>query len=187
MNDGRNSISLKQTPWARRPPGDKRRVRLAKKKSDFPSASALSDSSISSSPSLSSSFFCQVPGDRHHLPLKRIGCHVQKKPAVAVLVDESVFSAFETAVNEHSEIQTLANESLMKAREFVFSSEFQGQLPGNEDFIRILYRLYFDREPGAEELSGWVQMLEDGASLEEIVNGFAASDEFKAIVNAMKE
>jgi len=102
-------------------------------------------------------------------------------------VDESVFSAFETAVNEHSEIQTLANESLMKAREFVFSSEFQGQLPGNEDFIRILYRLYFDREPGAEELSGWVQMLEDGASLEEIVNGFAASDEFKAIVNAMKE
>ncbi|MER1993729.1 MAG: DUF4214 domain-containing protein, partial [Eubacteriales bacterium] len=35
-------------------------------------------------------------------------------------------------------------------------------MPGNEDFIRILYRLYFDREPGAEELSGWVQMLEDG-------------------------
>ncbi len=73
------------------------------------------------------------------------------------------------------------------AYEFIFSSEFQSKLPGNEDFIRILYKLYFDREPGAEELAGWVTMLEDGASLEEIVNGFAASDEFKAIVNAMKE
>ena len=73
------------------------------------------------------------------------------------------------------------------ARELVFSAEFQGKLPGNEEFIRILYRLYFDREPGAEELAGWVKMLEDGASLEEIVNGFAGSEEFKGIVNAMKE
>ena len=27
---------------------------------------------------------------------------------------------------------------------------------GNGGHIRILYRLYFDREPGAEEFSGWV-------------------------------
>ena len=73
------------------------------------------------------------------------------------------------------------------AYEFIFSSEFQEKLPGNEEFIRILYRLYFDREPGADELAGWVTMLENGASLEEIVNGFAGSAEFKAIVNAMKE
>ncbi|MER2152059.1 MAG: DUF4214 domain-containing protein, partial [Candidatus Limivicinus sp.] len=72
------------------------------------------------------------------------------------------------------------------AREFVFSAEFQEKLPGNEEFIRILYRLYFDREPGAEELSGWVQMLEGGMSLDEVVNGFAGSDEFKVIVNGMK-
>ena len=72
------------------------------------------------------------------------------------------------------------------AYEFVFSPEFQEKLPGNEEFIRILYRLYFDRVPGAEELSVWVQMLEGGASLEEIVDGFAGSDEFKAIVNEMK-
>ena len=69
----------------------------------------------------------------------------------------------------------------------MFSAEFQNQLPGNEEFIRILYRLYFDREPGAEELSGWVTMLENGASLEEIVNGFAGSAEFKAIVKTLKE
>ena len=57
---------------------------------------------------------------------------------------------------------------------------------GERGCIRILYRLYFDREPGAEELAGWVKMLENGASLEEIVNGFAGSDEFKTIVNEMK-
>ena len=73
------------------------------------------------------------------------------------------------------------------AYEFIFSPEFQEKLPGNEEFIRILYRLYFDREPGAEEFSGWVQMLEGGTTLEEIVNGFAASDEFKMIVNGLKE
>ena len=73
------------------------------------------------------------------------------------------------------------------AYEFIFSPEFQNQLPGNEEFIRILYRLYFDREPGTEELAGWVEMLGNGATLDVIVNGFAASDEFKAIVNGMKE
>lgn len=73
------------------------------------------------------------------------------------------------------------------AYEFVFSPEFQGRLPGNEEFIRILYKLYLNREPGAEELSGWVEMLEGGTGLEEIVKGFAESAEFKAIVNSMKE
>ena len=71
------------------------------------------------------------------------------------------------------------------AYEFIFSDEFQNNLPGNEDFIRILYRLYLNREAGTEELAGWVEMLESGASLEEIVNGFATSAEFKAIINIM--
>ena len=72
------------------------------------------------------------------------------------------------------------------AYEFIFSAEFQNNLPGNEDFIRILYKLYLNREPGADELAGWVSMLENGANLVDIVNGFAASEEFKAIVNGMK-
>ena len=73
------------------------------------------------------------------------------------------------------------------AYEFIFSDEFQSKLPGNEAFIRILYRLYLNREPGAEEAAGWTAMLENGASLEDIVNGFAGGDEFRAIVNGMKE
>ena len=73
------------------------------------------------------------------------------------------------------------------AYEFVFSPEFQNRLPGNEAFIRILYRLYLNREPNAEELAGWVAMLEGGTSLEEIVKGFADGAEFRAIVREMKE
>ena len=72
------------------------------------------------------------------------------------------------------------------AYEIIFSAEFQNNLPGNEAFIRILYRLYFNRDADPEGLAGWIAMLENGASLEEIVNGFATSEEFKAIVNEMK-
>ncbi len=73
------------------------------------------------------------------------------------------------------------------AYEFVFSTEFQNQLPGNEEFIRIMYKLYLNREPGAEELAGWLEMLESGTGLEEIVKGFAESAEFRTIVNGMKD
>ena len=73
------------------------------------------------------------------------------------------------------------------AYEFIFSDEFRNNLPGNEAFIRILYKLYLNREPNAEELAGWTVMLENGAGLEEVVNGFATSAEFKAVVNEMKK
>ena len=71
--------------------------------------------------------------------------------------------------------------------DFIFSPEYQEQLPGNEAFITTLYQAYLGREPDPEGLAGWVQKLEDGTSLEEIVNGFAGSAEFKTIVNSMKE
>ena len=73
------------------------------------------------------------------------------------------------------------------AYEFVFSPEFQNQLPGNEELIRILYRLYLNREPGAEELAGWIEMLDGGAGLDEVLKGFAESAEFRAIMREMKE
>ena len=73
------------------------------------------------------------------------------------------------------------------AYEFVFSPEFQGKIPGNEELIKILYKLYLNREPGAEELAGWIEMLEGGAGLDEVLKGFAESAEFRAIVREMKE
>ena len=38
----------------------------------------------------------------------------------------------------------------------------------------------------AEGLAGWVQALDSGMRLEDIINGFANSAEFKTIVNGMK-
>ena len=73
------------------------------------------------------------------------------------------------------------------AYEFVFSPEFQGKLPGNEELVKILYRLYLNREPGAEELAGWIEMLDSGAGLDEVLKGFAESAEFRAIMREMKE
>ena len=73
------------------------------------------------------------------------------------------------------------------AYNFVFSPEFQSKLLGNEQFIRILYRLYLYREADAEGLAGWIEELESGVSLQEIVVGFADSPEFKAVVRSMKE
>ena len=73
------------------------------------------------------------------------------------------------------------------AYEFVFSPEFQGKIPGNEELIKILYKLYLNREPGAEELAGWIEMLDGGAGLDEVLKGFAESAEFRAIMREMKE
>ena len=63
----------------------------------------------------------------------------------------------------------------------------RAKLPGNEEFIKILYRLYLNREADAEGLALWTAQLGNGASLDEIMNGFAGSSEFKAILNGMKK
>ena len=72
------------------------------------------------------------------------------------------------------------------AHDFIFSDEFQGKLPGNEAFIRILYRLYLYRDADEEGLAAWVAQLESGVGLKAVVNGFAGSDEFMSKVNGMK-
>ena len=41
------------------------------------------------------------------------------------------------------------------------------------------------REPDEEGLAGWVSQLDDGVSLETILDGFAASAEFAAVVNGL--
>ena len=55
------------------------------------------------------------------------------------------------------------------AHDFIFSDEFQGKLPGNEAFIRILYKLYLYRDADAEGLAAWVAQLESGVGLEAVL------------------
>ncbi len=104
---------------------------------------------------------------------------------------------YETVLSREGDEEGIANYTALVmdgkktpkrvAYEFVFSPEFQNQLPGNEELIRILYRLYLNREPGAEELAGWIEMLDGGAGLDEVLKGFAESAEFRAIMREMKE
>ena len=72
------------------------------------------------------------------------------------------------------------------AGEIIFSEEFRGRMPGNEDLVRILYRVYLGREADEEGLANWIGQLDSGVSLETILNGFAGSEEFAAVVNGLK-
>ena len=72
------------------------------------------------------------------------------------------------------------------AREIILSEEFRGRMPGNEDLVRILYRIYLGREADEEGLANWAGQLDSGVTLETVLNGFAGSEEFAAVVNGLK-
>ena len=95
--------------------------------------------------------------------------------------------ADEAGLNDYTQqIATGAKSAKQIAHSFVFSNEFQGKHLSNEDIVRVLYRLYLYREADAEGLAGWVEQLDAGTSLSDVVNGFAQSAEYKAVINGMK-
>ena len=61
---------------------------------------------------------------------------------------------------------------------FIFSQEFYNRDTSDEEFVTILYRAFFDREPDAGGFAGWMQKLKDGASRYEVLDGFLYSMEF---------
>ena len=73
------------------------------------------------------------------------------------------------------------------ARGFLFSGEFQGRNIGNEELVKILYRVYLNREADAEGLAAWTQKLNEGTSLQELLNTFSRTSEFKAVVKNMAQ
>ncbi len=60
-------------------------------------------------------------------------------------------------------------------------------MPGNEEMVRILYRLYLYRDADEAGLAEWVGQLNGGVTLESVVEGFANSKEFRKITNEMKK
>ncbi len=64
------------------------------------------------------------------------------------------------------------------ARGFIFSPEFINQEKSNEDFVKVLYRAFFDREADTAGFSDWTTKLNAGTSREEVLNGFLYSAEF---------
>ena len=64
------------------------------------------------------------------------------------------------------------------ARGFLYSPEFLGKNVSNEDFVRTLYRTFFDREADTDGLNGWVAVLDNGGSKEGVIEGFINSTEW---------
>jgi len=64
------------------------------------------------------------------------------------------------------------------ATSFIFSDEFINRYTTNEDFVTILYRAFFNREPDSAGYSGWLNALYDGTSRSDVLNGFTSSQEF---------
>ena len=64
------------------------------------------------------------------------------------------------------------------ARGFLYSPEFLNKGVTNEEFVSTLYRTFFDREPDQAGFNAWVEALNNGASKEEVIEGFINSTEW---------
>ena len=78
-------------------------------------------------------------------------------------------------------ILTGRNTAKQAAFGFVFSSEFQNKHLSDTDFIKVMYRVFLDREADASGLSAWGNVLRGGGNREHVFNGFADSPEFREI------
>ena len=64
------------------------------------------------------------------------------------------------------------------ARGFLYSPEFLNKECTNEEFVAVLYRTFFDREPDQDGFNAWVGVLNNGTSKEEVIEGFINSTEW---------
>ena len=63
--------------------------------------------------------------------------------------------------------------------EFFLSPEMEGYNFSNEDFVNRLYLTFMDREADTDGLNFWVDILNKGATRQEVVYGFTRSPEFE--------
>lgn len=67
------------------------------------------------------------------------------------------------------------------ARGFFFSKEFKDKKLSNEDYIKVLYRVMFNREADQGGFDGWMRDLERGMTREFVYAGFANAAEFTKV------
>lgn len=70
------------------------------------------------------------------------------------------------------------------AHGFVFSQEFLNRNTSNEEFVKIMYRTFLDREYDQAGLEDWVGQLNAGVGREQVFHGFAGSVEFHNLMVA---
>ena len=71
------------------------------------------------------------------------------------------------------------------ARGFLFSNEFKAKNVSSEELVRILYRVYMNRDADPEGLKTWTEKLDNGTSLKDLLDAFAKTNEFKKVVSEM--
>ncbi len=64
---------------------------------------------------------------------------------------------------------------------FVFSPEFTARNLSDSDFITVMYRVFFNREPDSGGQTYWVNILKAGRSRMDVLRGFVSSPEFASI------
>ena len=68
------------------------------------------------------------------------------------------------------------------AKSFFLSAEYLNKNTSDAKYITTLYRTFMDREPEAGGVEYWQNVLNIGATREQILEGFADSAEFKGIM-----
>jgi hypothetical protein len=71
-----------------------------------------------------------------------------------------------------------ANVGADVAEGFIFSPEFTRTVISDEEYMRILYKAFFNRDPDAAGLAGWLEVLNGGTTRVDVLNGFIYSIEF---------
>jgi len=66
----------------------------------------------------------------------------------------------------------------------IFSAEFSAKNKNNEEFVNILFRSCYNREPDVAGFDSWVNLLNTGQSRQFVLAGFTNSTEFKNICTA---
>ena len=74
---------------------------------------------------------------------------------------------------------TATGKSLV--RYFVLSSEMKGKNLSNTEYIKVVYRVMLGREADHGGIDYWRSQMEKGKKIEDIINGFVDSNEFKGI------
>ena len=65
---------------------------------------------------------------------------------------------------------------------FMHSTEFKSKNLSDTEFVKVMYRTFLDREAEPAGLQYWLNKLASGMTRENVAAGFAASDEFGAIM-----
>lgn len=68
--------------------------------------------------------------------------------------------------------------------EFFFSTEMKMKNLSDEEFVRLLYRVFLDREPDKNGINDWVICMKAGMKRDAILYGISKSAEFNTILNS---